>query len=67
MNCLDALDLTHHVKQGMNEPMWDKLLPEPLPEPYRRAYTLVINLDETLVYSTWDVSSSIGYMGITRY
>jgi import inner membrane translocase subunit TIM50 len=27
-----------------------------LPEPYRRAYTLVINLDETLVYSTWDVS-----------
>lgn len=40
----------------MNEPMWDKLLPEPLPEPYRRAYTLVINLDETLVKSTWDVS-----------
>jgi import inner membrane translocase subunit TIM50 len=36
--------------------MWDKLLPEPLPEPYRRAYTLVINMDETLVYSTWDVS-----------
>lgn len=36
--------------------MWDKLLPEPLPEPYRRAYTLVINLDETLVKSTWDVS-----------
>ncbi|CAO3592537.1 unnamed protein product [Absidia cylindrospora] len=25
----------------------------PLPEPYRRPYTLVINLDETLVYSTW--------------
>ena len=36
--------------------MWDKLLPEPLPEPYRRAYTLVINLDETLVKSSWDVS-----------
>lgn len=46
----------------MSDPMWDKLLPEPLPEPYRRAYTLVINLDETLVHSTWDVSAI--YRGI---
>ncbi|SAM01638.1 hypothetical protein [Absidia glauca] len=37
----------------MHQPMWDQLLPDPLPEPYRRPYTLVINLDETLVYSTW--------------
>jgi import inner membrane translocase subunit TIM50 len=40
----------------MHQPMWDQLLPDPLPEPYRRPYTLVINLDETLVYSTWSVS-----------
>jgi import inner membrane translocase subunit TIM50 len=39
--------------------MWDKLLPEPLPEPYNRPYTLVINMDETLVYSKWDVSAGM--------
>ncbi|KAI7865598.1 HAD-like domain-containing protein [Spinellus fusiger] len=41
-------------QQKMSEPIWDNLLPDPLPEPYRRPYTLVINLNETLVYSTWD-------------
>lgn len=41
----------------MHEPMWENLLPDPLPEPYNRPYTLVINLDDTLVHSTWDVSS----------
>ncbi|CEI87716.1 hypothetical protein G6F70_002662 [Rhizopus microsporus] len=49
--CLDRFKEFQHE---MNKPMWDKLLPEPLPEPYRRPYTLVINLDETLVYSYWD-------------
>ncbi|CAO3697940.1 unnamed protein product [Rhizopus stolonifer] len=49
-----CIDRFHEFQQSMNDPMWDKLLPEPLPEPYRRPYTLVINLDETLVYSYWD-------------
>ncbi|KAI8143744.1 HAD-like domain-containing protein [Fennellomyces sp. T-0311] len=40
--------------QKMHQPMWEKLLPDPLPEQYQRPYTLVINLDDTLVHSTWD-------------
>ncbi|KAI9225862.1 MAG: HAD-like domain-containing protein [Piptocephalis tieghemiana] len=39
------------------EPAWEQLLPDPLPEPYGRKHTLVINLDETLIYSTWDRQS----------
>ncbi|RKP39098.1 HAD-like domain-containing protein, partial [Dimargaris cristalligena] len=38
-----------------SKPAWDYLLPEPLPEQYQRPYTLLINLDETLVYSSWDI------------
>jgi import inner membrane translocase subunit TIM50 len=30
-----------------------KLLPDPLPEPYNRPYTLVINLNDTLVHMDW--------------
>ncbi|KAI8089748.1 HAD-like domain-containing protein [Halteromyces radiatus] len=48
-----SVDRFRQFRQEMHQPMWDKLLPDPLPEPYRRPYTLVINLDETLVYSTW--------------
>lgn len=47
-------DRFKEFQQSMNDPIWDKLLPDPLPEPYRRPYTLVINLDETLVKSSWD-------------
>ncbi|KAL0089533.1 HAD-like domain-containing protein [Phycomyces blakesleeanus] len=49
-----CVDRYNEFQEKLNNPMWDKLLPDPLPEPYRRPYTLVINLDETLIYSTWD-------------
>ncbi|OBZ87632.1 Mitochondrial import inner membrane translocase subunit TIM50 [Choanephora cucurbitarum] len=49
--CVDRLN---EFQKNMNDPIWDKLLPDPLPYPYNRPYTLVINLDETLVYSYWD-------------
>ncbi|RKP26158.1 HAD-like domain-containing protein, partial [Syncephalis pseudoplumigaleata] len=35
------------------EPAYDKLLPDPLPAE-QQPPTLVLNLDETLIYSTWD-------------
>ncbi|KAF9177971.1 mitochondrial inner membrane protein required for protein import [Haplosporangium sp. Z 767] len=40
--------------ERMTNPIWDKLLPDPLPAPYQQPYTLVINLDNTLIHSTWD-------------
>ncbi|KAG8850006.1 mitochondrial inner membrane protein required for protein import [Serendipita sp. 411] len=37
-----------------SKPIWDKLLPDPLPAPYQRQYTLLISIDDLLVASTWD-------------
>jgi len=45
----------HQVfRDKLANPIWDKLLPDPLPAPYQQPYTLVINLDNTLIHSTWD-------------
>ncbi|KAF9360892.1 mitochondrial inner membrane protein required for protein import [Mortierella sp. NVP85] len=41
-------------RDKLANPIWDKLLPDPLPAPYQQPYTLVINLDNTLIHSTWD-------------
>lgn len=41
--------------QYLNKPAWDPLLPPPLPEPHFRPYTLVLDLDDLLVHSSWDV------------
>ncbi|KAI9254626.1 HAD-like domain-containing protein [Phascolomyces articulosus] len=49
-----CVDRYNEFQKKMHEPMWKNLLPDPLPEPYQRPYTLVINLDDTLVHSTWD-------------
>ncbi|ORY80438.1 HAD-like domain-containing protein [Protomyces lactucae-debilis] len=35
------------------EPAFAKLLPDPLPEPYQRRYTLVLDLDDLLIHSDW--------------
>ncbi|BFZ55455.1 mitochondrial inner membrane protein required for protein import [Savitreella phatthalungensis] len=35
------------------EPAFEKLLPDPLPEPYQRRYTLVLDLDDLLIHSEW--------------
>lgn len=37
-----------------NKPAWNPLLPPPLPEPHGRPYTLLVDLDDLLVHSTWD-------------
>jgi import inner membrane translocase subunit TIM50 len=36
-----------------NEPIFEKLLPDPLPDPYGRPFTLVVSLDDLLVHSEW--------------
>jgi len=37
-----------------NKPAWNPLLPPPLPEPHGRPYTLLVDLDDLLVHSSWD-------------
>ncbi|CAO1615137.1 unnamed protein product [Parajaminaea phylloscopi] len=39
--------------EDYNAPVWEKLLPDPLPFPYNRPYTLVVDLDDLLVHSNW--------------
>lgn len=36
-----------------NEPVFDELLPDPLPAPYGRPFTLVLGLDDVLIHSEW--------------
>lgn len=47
----------HAMREGMSKPVWDKLLPDPLPFPYSRPYTLVVDLDQLLVASSWSTAS----------
>ncbi|GAA5936862.1 protein translocase subunit TIM50 [Sporobolomyces koalae] len=39
----------------LNKPAWDPLIPDPLPEPHYRPYTLVVDLDDMLIHSSWDI------------
>lgn len=41
------------MKKDVQAPMWEKLLPDPLPFPYGRPYTLVVDLDGLLTSSWW--------------
>lgn len=45
------------MREDVNKPVWDKLLPDPLPYPYSRPYTLVVDLDQLLVASSWSTAS----------
>ncbi|PWW79412.1 NIF-domain-containing protein [Tuber magnatum] len=44
---------TNDLLNFYNEPPFEKLLPDALPE-YSRPYTLVISLEDVCVHSTWD-------------
>jgi hypothetical protein len=44
--------------QYFNKPAFKTLLPDPLPAPHQRPYTLLVDLEGMLVTSTWDVSCS---------
>jgi len=46
-NLADLLDY-------FNKPAFEKLLPDPLPAPHQRPYTLLIDLEGFLVHSSWD-------------
>ncbi|TFK50915.1 HAD-like protein [Heliocybe sulcata] len=37
-----------------SEPQWPELLPPPLPPPHQKPYTLLLSLEDLLVWSTWD-------------
>lgn len=38
---------------SLQAPAWEKLLPDPLPHPYQRPYTLILDLDNLLIHSEW--------------
>lgn len=40
-----------------SEPVFEKLLPPPPPEAYRRPLTLVLTLDDLLIHSEWDTKN----------
>ncbi|KDQ56467.1 hypothetical protein JAAARDRAFT_36623 [Jaapia argillacea MUCL 33604] len=37
-----------------SEPQWPQLLPDPYPPPMGKPYTLLISLEDLLIWSTWD-------------
>ena len=44
------------TKKDLEEPFSDKLLPDPLPEPYHQPkYTILLELTGLLVHSNWTV------------
>ncbi|WFC93391.1 mitochondrial inner membrane protein required for protein import [Malassezia brasiliensis] len=45
------------LRDNLTKPVWDKLLPDPLPFPYSRPYTLVLDLDQLLVASHWSTNT----------
>lgn len=54
-----ALSGTYDSFQTFTEPLWEELLPPPLPPPHQKPYTLLVSLDDLLITSTWDVSTRV--------
>ena len=53
------------TKKDFEEPFSDKLLPEPLPEPYHQPkYTVLIELTGLLVHADWTVSFLSLFLGM---
>jgi import inner membrane translocase subunit TIM50 len=50
--------------ETVTAPQWEKLLPDALPDPYQRPFTLVIELNDSLVHLDWD--KNIGWRVATR-
>ncbi|KNE65200.1 dullard-like phosphatase domain-containing protein [Allomyces macrogynus ATCC 38327] len=48
-----AKDRVSAMTKEYTTPAFEKLLPDPLPPGYQREYTLVINLNDTLIHSEW--------------
>ena len=56
----DAVSLVaDRAFQYFSKPIWKELLPPVLPPSHQKPYTLLLSIDDLLVTSTWDVSSSI--------
>ncbi len=53
---LRAKDQVVGIRKMFTEPSSKLLLPDPLPFPYRKPYTLVIELKDLLLHSEYDVS-----------
>ncbi|KAI9220120.1 HAD-like domain-containing protein [Blastocladiella britannica] len=49
-----ATTRTKKAFTSLSAPVYDKLLPDPLPAIYQRPYTLVINLNDTMIHTSWD-------------
>lgn len=54
---LRAKDQLVGFKKRFTEPSSELLLPDHLPYPYRKPYTLVIELKDVLLHSDYDVST----------
>lgn len=52
-----ACDRVSEFIKGFSDPTSKKLLPDMLPEPYQRPYTLVIEMEDFLIHSSWDIKS----------
>ena len=51
--------LSHTITQYFSNPAHEKLLPDLLPPPYQRPYTLIIEMNDILIHSEYEVGYSI--------